>query len=77
MSFFRFAGPQTVFLIKNAGRATEMEGQIIAVVYKTIVRCKVIKGSNSPFFRFSFFWCYIITINNYYCKTGALSSIHG
>jgi len=75
MSFFQFAGPQTVLHIKNSGRATEIAGQITAIVHKTIVRCKVIKGSHSPSFRFSFFL--VSHHNDQYCKTVALCSTHG
>lgn len=39
-----------------------MEGQVTAVVYKTIVRYTAIEGSSSPPFRF-FFFVYYITNN--------------
>lgn len=73
MSFFRFAGPQTVFHIKNAGRATEADGQSTAAVYKTVFLLSkevILHLSGSLFF----FSCYIVRVDQY-SKIVALSSI--
>lgn len=51
--------------------------KVAAVAYKTIVRHKVIEGSNSPSFRFSYFLDVISLTIDQYCKTVALSIPHG